>query len=71
MDDVTKMFRTIVNGQSAMKQELLGEIKKTNSGVGSLRNEMREGFKKVNKRLDAIGKSVAYLEDDLPAIAAL
>ena len=70
MDDVKKMFRVIVNGQSAMKQELLVEIKKVDkrlSGrIDSLTTEMKYGFKKVNKRLDMIGKSVAFLEDDAP-----
>jgi hypothetical protein len=72
MDDVKKMFRTLVNGQSALKQELLGEIKKLNKKFSgkfdSLKSEMREGFRKVNKRLDAIGKSVDYLEDDAPTV---
>ena len=61
MDDVKKMFRTIVNGQSAMKQELLSKI-------DSLDKKVEKGFTGVNKRLDTIGKSVAYLEDDAPTI---
>ncbi|OGM25459.1 hypothetical protein A2715_05420 [Candidatus Woesebacteria bacterium RIFCSPHIGHO2_01_FULL_39_32] len=72
MDDVKKMFRTIVNGQSAMKQELLTEIKKVHEKltgrIDSLSSEMKNGFKKVNRRLDTIGKNVAYLEDDAPTI---
>ena len=66
MDDVKKMFRTIVNGQSAMKQELLTEIKKVDEKVGRLEEKTETGFKQVNERLDKIGKSVAYLEDDAP-----
>lgn len=61
MDDVKKMFRTFVNGQSAMKLDLLGEIvkvrgevKKVKDDVGNLRTETRVGFKKVNQRLDKI-----------------
>jgi hypothetical protein len=61
MDDVKKMFRTIVNGQSAMKQELLREIKKINLTVGRLEAKTDEGFKQVNIRLDTIGKSVTSL----------
>ena len=61
MDDVKKMLRTIVNGQSAMKQELLSKI-------DSLDKKVEKGFTGVNKRLDTIGKSVAYLEDDAPTI---
>ena len=73
MDDIKRMFRTIVNGQSAVKQELLSEIKKVDNRVGSLDSkldklgiEMNKGFNKVNNRLDKIGKSVAFLEDDAP-----
>lgn len=73
MNDVQKMFRTIVNGQSAMKSELLGEIKKldkkidgVHKEVQDLRVETKEGFKKVNERIDKIGFSVANLEDDAP-----
>jgi len=70
MDDVKKMFRVIVNGQSVIKQELLSEIKKVDKSlsgrIDSLTTEMKEGFKKVNKHLDMIGKSVAFLEDDTP-----
>jgi hypothetical protein len=66
MDDVKKMFRTIVNGQTALKLELLGEFGKTNNEVRLLKKEMREGFKQVNRRLDKQGKSLVYLEDDAP-----
>ena len=61
MDDVKKMFRTIVNGQSSMKQELLSKI-------DSLDKKVEKGFTGVNKRLGTIGKYVAYLEDDAPTI---
>lgn len=73
MDDTKKMFRAVINGQSAMKQELLTEIKKVRGEVGEVHSELgefkqeaSEEFKKVNSRLDKIGKSVAYLEDDTP-----
>ena len=72
MDDVKKMFRTIVNGQSAMKQKLLPKIKKVDKKlddkIDNLSAEMKDGFGNVNKRLDMIGESVAFLEDDAPTI---
>ena len=55
----TKMLQTLINGQAVLRKEMV-------VGQNSLRNEMREGFKSVNKRLDMIGKSVAFLEDDAP-----
>jgi hypothetical protein len=52
MDDTKKMLRAIINGQSALKQELLGEIRKVDGKVGSLeskvddlRTEMKQEFK--------------------------
>ena len=68
MDDVKKLFQKIVNGQSAMKQELLSEIKKVRNEVRSHRKETQHQFKEVQKRLDKQGKSLAYLEDDAPTI---
>ena len=70
MDDTKKMFQTIINGQSAMKSELLGEIqkieKKLSSDIGNLRKETKEGFEKLTERVDKIGLQVARLEDDSP-----
>ena len=72
MDDIKKMLRSVINGQSALKQELLAKIgkldKKVDNNNDSLRKDVRDGFEKVNKRLDSIGKSVAFLEDDSPTI---
>jgi len=70
MNDTKTMLRAIINGQSALKEELLKKIegvdKKLSSDIGGLRTEMKMGFKKVNDRLDKQGKSLAYLEDDAP-----
>jgi len=77
MDDTKKMLRTIINGQSDMKAELLTKIDGVEKGLGKridgvetelskLKSEVKTGFKKVNNRLDLIGKQVAYLEDDAP-----
>jgi len=71
MNEVRGLFRKIINGQSAMKQELLTRIdridKKLVGRIDGLEKEMKDGFKKVDSRLDKIGKSVAFLEDDTPA----
>ena len=78
MDDVQKMFQTIINGQSAMKGELLGEIGKVREDlqkeIDDLKNETRSGFDKVNKRIDRIGMQLAtglraYLKSRLIVIS--
>ncbi|HSX48841.1 MAG TPA: hypothetical protein VLE44_01115 [Candidatus Saccharimonadales bacterium] len=55
----TKMLQAILDSQVAIKKELFDKI-------NGLEAKVDIGFKKVNERLDSIGKSVAYLEDDTP-----
>lgn len=66
-----QLFRALVNSQSAIKSELLGEINK-------LRQDTNDGFKKVHKRIDdldskltyrieALGKQLNTLDDDAPS----
>lgn len=75
MDATQKMLQTIINGQSTIKSELLGEIKKVNNKIDRLETEMKKGFKdvgekliKLTKRVDNIGLQLARLEDDTPTI---
>ena len=66
----TKMLQTIINGQSAIKEELKNDIKKAKE---ELKKDVLRVEKKVDKngeRLDKQGKQLAYLEDDAPTIAA-
>ena len=51
----TKMLQILIDGQVEIKKEMKGGFKK-----------VCEEIKKTNKRLDTIGKTVAYLEDDAP-----
>lgn len=66
MDDTKKMLRAVINGQSAMKEELLKKIDGLDKKVDKLGKKMDSGFKKVNERIDKLGRSLAYLEDDAP-----
>lgn len=75
MTDDKKMLRVIINGQSAMKQELLGEIKKSKTELKKEINKnailISKNTKLINKngeRIDKIGLQVAWLEDDAPTI---
>ena len=63
MDEVKKMFRTIVSGQSAMKQELLSKIDGVDKKVGDLEQ-------KVDKEVGAqVDKATASMTVDLYTIA--
>lgn len=73
MDDTKSMLRAIINGQSAMKQELLGEIRKVDEKVekldqkvGILSLELKRVESNLTKRIDKIGLQVARLEEDTP-----
>lgn len=50
MDDTKKMLRAIINGQSALKQELLEKIDIVNKKVDRLEEGQNKGFKKANER---------------------
>jgi hypothetical protein len=79
MDDTKKMFRAIINGQSAMKSELLVKIEGIDKKVDGLEKKI-DGVesrlsksidrldKKLTKRINKIGLQVASLEDDAPTI---
>ena len=66
MDNTQKMLQAIINGQSALKQELVREIKKVDRKVDNVHSELQTLRKDITKRVDQIGKSLAYLEDDTP-----
>ena len=66
MDDTQKMLRAIINGQSAMKSELLTKIDSLENKVDKGFENVNKEFKKVHERIDKLGKSLAYLEDDAP-----
>ncbi len=70
MDDTKKMLVTIINGQSALKAEVLGKIGELrvemNQKFDSLDNKIEKVEKNLTKRIDKIGSQLAYLEDDTP-----
>lgn len=73
MNDTTKMLQAIINGQSAIKQELSAKIDKIDQKVDKLDEKVTGLDKKIDRveknlttRIDKIGKQLAYLEDDTP-----
>jgi hypothetical protein len=70
MDDVLKMFRLLVNGQSTMKSDLLTAIQKLDKkidGVEERLDKKIDGVEdRLTKRIDKIGLQIANLEDDTP-----
>ncbi len=72
---VREESRKIVNGQSAMKSELLGRISKLQNDMDKKFGDVDRRFDKVDKkfaeltkRIDKIGLAVARLEDDAPTV---
>ena len=70
MDDVLKMFRLLVNGQSTMKSDLLTAIQKLDNKlsdrIDGLDKKIDGVEKRLTNRIDKIGLQIANLEDDTP-----
>lgn len=74
MNDIQKMLRAIINGQSAFRQEVLKKIDnldvKLSGRIDQVENNLTDRIDKVEKklteRIDKIGKQLAYLEEDAP-----
>lgn len=66
MNDTQKMLQAIINGQSAIKQELSGKIDKIDQKVDKLSEKLDQVEKNLTGRIDKIGKQLAYLKDDTP-----
>lgn len=47
-------------------QAILDKVSAVDKKVDGLQSEMTSGFKKVNTRIDRLGKTLAFLEDDAP-----
>lgn len=66
----TNMLQAILNGQTALKQELVSKIDKVDKKLDAVEKKLDgkiDGVeKRLTKRLDKIGKQLAYLEDDTP-----
>lgn len=67
MDNTKGVLRVIINSQSVMKAEILAEVKKVGNGVKEHRRETKVEFKKAAQRMDRLGKSLAFLECDVPS----
>lgn len=61
-DDIRKMLRAIINGQSALKGELLTEIGKVNKKVDDVDKKIDKVEINLTNSLDMIGSQVAYLD---------
>ncbi len=77
MDDTQKMLQAIIHGQGSLKQELVSKINRLEeklvgridgleTRVDGLDSKIDGVEKRLIKRLDNIGRQLAYLEDDAP-----
>lgn len=65
-DDIQKMLRMIINGQSRFRQEILIKFDKIEQKIEKLDKKIDSVEKRLTDRIDTIGKQLAYLEDDTP-----
>jgi len=54
MDHTHKMLRAIINGQSSMKSELIGKIRKVDKKVEEVRKNLQNVEKNLTKRIDLV-----------------
>lgn len=66
MDDLKKMIRMLISGQSILKSELLAKIESVDKKVGKLDEKIDGVEKRLTQRIDKLGATLAYLEDDAP-----
>lgn len=66
MEEIKKMLRAVINGQSAMRQEMLSKISGLNVKVEGLDKKIDGVEMRLTKRIDKLGKQIAYVEDDAP-----
>ena len=70
LDNTQQMLRTIINGQSAFRQEMLRGLdqlgKRLEGRIDQVEKNLTERVDRIESRLDKIGKQLAYLEDDTP-----
>ncbi len=70
MDDTKKMLQAIIHGQNSLKQELVTKIdkldEKLSSRIDGVEDKLDNVEKRLTGRIDALGKQLAYLEDDAP-----
>lgn len=62
----TKILQAILNGQSTTNEKIDKLDRKVDTLRTELKTEIKEAEKRLTKRIDGIGKSLAYLEDDTP-----
>lgn len=73
LDRIEKLVIGAINGQSAMKSELIKKIDDVHKEVVKVRTELTElkvetkkNFEKINDRTDNIGNTVAVFDEDAP-----
>ena len=64
--EIMKMLRAVVNGQSALKQSLMVEIKKNRDAITALDKKVDGVEARLTKRIDMQGSQLAELDDDAP-----
>lgn len=64
------MVRSVINGQSSMKSELLTKIEKLDKKIDGVEETLTKEIKSVDKnlsnRINMLGKQLNTLDDDAP-----
>ena len=66
IDDIEKMLKAFINNMSAFKQEFLSFRKEVLQRFDEADKKIDGVEERLTKRIDSIGKQLAFLEDDTP-----
>lgn len=65
MEELKKMLQAFMNSQNAFNQKIEKELRDTKNSIGV---QILDTEKNLTKRIDSIGKGLAYIEEDAPTI---
>jgi hypothetical protein len=66
MTDMKQMLAAIINGQSALKQELIARIDQLDQKLSGEINDVKNEVQVNTDRINNLGLQLAKLEDDAP-----
>lgn len=63
MEELKKILQAFINSQNAFNQKIMKELKDVKEGLSK---KIDDSEARLSKRVDALGRQIAYLEDDTP-----
>lgn len=65
MEEIKNMLKAFMNSQSAFNQKIEKELSDVKDIISK---KIADSERRLTKRIDSIGKSLAYIEEDTPTM---